>query len=99
MFLCASTLVLFFSSTVFSVCLLTSNTESRAEDDEAGVAVVEELVDESGLCLTQSLTCNQFSCRLLLNVFFFNRWSSGKYTHDSRRDSREKERPDFLREA
>ena len=37
----------FFSSTEFSVCLLTSNTESRAEDDEAGVAVVEELVDES----------------------------------------------------
>ena len=42
--------------------------------------------------------CNQFSCPFWWHVVF-DCWSSGKYTHDLRRASREKELREFRQEA
>ena len=85
------------SGTGFSVYLLTSNTEScDGDDEEVGVGVVEELVDKPGT--TNGTYCNQFSCHFWWDVVF-DRWSSGKYTHDPRRAFRKRELREFLQEA
>ena len=98
----SSSLVLpLLSGTGFSVYLLTSNTESCHEDDgEVGEGVVEEeLADKPGTTNGHSgIFCNQFSCPFRWDVVF-DRWSSGRYTHDPQRASREKELREFLQET
>ena len=68
--------------------------------EEAGVDDAEELVDKPGTTkgalfdLWQSVLLPSFG-----EMCVFDRWSSGKYTHDPRRASREKELWVFLQEA
>ena len=69
-------------------------------DGEEGEGVVEEeLVDEPGT--TKWYIVGFFAINSLLisdEMWFFDRWSSGVYTHDPRRVSREKELREFFQE-
>ena len=90
------------SGTGCSVYLLTSNTESFDEDDEeVGVDVVEELVDEPGS--TNSIQLVFFAINSFAIFFFGEMWflTAGPVvgTHDPCRASQEKELREFLQEA
>ena len=73
-------------------------TVSYDEDvDEAGEDEVEELTRDNELYVVLYIAIDSFA--MLGEMWVFDHWSSGKYTHDPRRASREKELLLFLQKA